>query len=140
MRARTVAVAILATTLPAQADVCLSKREARDLWPKRHIYWYSSDHCWSNRRGPPRGIKVEPEKEKKLRTDPVFPPKAKLPEPKYSAPLRSNEPLRIIEDGCCWPKLEELEPKSSGPIIMFPEVGEKVDALYNWWNHRWDGR
>lgn len=43
----------------APAAVCLSKKEARELWPKRHIYWYSKDHCWSNRRGPPHGIKTD---------------------------------------------------------------------------------
>src|SRR5215471_836958 len=44
----------------APAGICLTKKEARQLWPRQHIYWYSSDHCWSNRRGgPPRGIKVD---------------------------------------------------------------------------------
>ena len=62
----------------AGAEVCLSKREARHLWPKQHIYWYSSDHCWSNRHGPPRHLKIEPEEkeEKKIKTDPIFPPRA----------------------------------------------------------------
>jgi len=50
------------------SSVCLSKKEARELWPKRHIYWYSSRHCWSNRRGPPRGLRIDP-------SDPVFPKK-----------------------------------------------------------------
>jgi hypothetical protein len=45
----------------AHGGVCLSKSEARHLWPKKHLYWYSSEHCWSNRRGgPPRGIKIDP--------------------------------------------------------------------------------
>lgn len=40
--------------------VCLTKSEARQLWPRRHLYWYSSDHCWSNRRGgPPTGVKYD---------------------------------------------------------------------------------
>jgi hypothetical protein len=74
-----VGVALLITCIPVPASqVCLTKREARHLWPRQHIYWYSSDHCWSNRRGPPRHLKIEKEepKPKKIRTDPIFPPRA----------------------------------------------------------------
>lgn len=40
--------------------VCLTKHEARQLWPKKHLYWYSPHHCWSNRRGgPPTGVKYD---------------------------------------------------------------------------------
>jgi hypothetical protein len=42
------------------AAICLTKKEARALWPRQHIYWYSKDHCWSNRRGPPRGLQLDP--------------------------------------------------------------------------------
>jgi hypothetical protein len=39
---------------------CLTHSEARQLWPRQHIYWYSSDHCWSNRRGgPPRNLRYD---------------------------------------------------------------------------------
>lgn len=38
---------------------CLTHREARQLWPRQHIYWYSADHCWSNRRGPPRNLRYD---------------------------------------------------------------------------------
>ena len=50
------------STAPAKdrPEVCLSKKEARQLWPRQHIYWYSKDHCWSNRRGPPRNLKFDP--------------------------------------------------------------------------------
>ena len=59
--AAAIGVALLITCIPVPAsEVCLSKREARHLWPRQHIYWYSADHCWSNRRGPPRHIKIEP--------------------------------------------------------------------------------
>ena len=35
------------------ADRCLSRSEARALWPRTHLYWnYSSGtRCWSSRRG-----------------------------------------------------------------------------------------
>ena len=78
---------ILSFTLEAHSAVCLSKKEARQLWPKTHIYWYSADHCWSNRRGPPRGIKIDP-----VPNDPVF--------PKQSMAKAEDE------DKCCWPKLD----------------------------------
>jgi hypothetical protein len=58
---------ILLIASTAHGGVCLSKHEARKLWPRQHIYWYS-DHCWSNRRGPPRGLKIEP-----IHNDPIFP-------------------------------------------------------------------
>ena len=56
------------TSAPAKErpEVCLTKQQARHLWPKRHIFWYSSDHCWSNRRGPPHNLKFDPIK------DPLF--------------------------------------------------------------------
>jgi hypothetical protein len=85
----------------APSTVCLSKHEARKLWPRVHLFWYSRDHCWSNRRGPPRNLKF----------DPVFSHHAEdkiLPAPKLQAPLRSDEPLKVTEDGCCWPPLEDL--------------------------------
>ena len=50
------------TSAPAKQrpELCLTYKEARHLWPKIHLYWYSSDRCWSNRRGPPRGLKFDP--------------------------------------------------------------------------------
>lgn len=53
------AMLLWVTSLPA-TEVCLTKKEARQLWPRQHLYWYSKDHCWSNRRGPPRGLKFDP--------------------------------------------------------------------------------
>src|SRR5262245_14131244 len=82
----TITIALLIMTAPAPgSQVCLTKKEARQLWPRRHIYWYSSDHCWSNRRGgPPRGIKIDP-----VPDDPVFPKHSMAQAPE--------------EDHCCWP-------------------------------------
>src|SRR5215471_8608301 len=82
-----VILALILATPARTADVCLTKKEARHLWPRQHIYWYSSHHCWSNRRGPPRGIKMDP-------IDPVFPPKALAKEP---------EAASTDNDHCCWP-------------------------------------
>ncbi len=121
-----IGVALLITCVPVPAgEVCLTHRQARHLWPTRHLWWYNDDgdKCWSNRHGgPPRGLKIEPErkKEKKLRTDPIFPPRAEAKTaanptgPKVEAPLRSDEPLRIITDDCCWPQLTEFDLRWGG--------------------------
>jgi hypothetical protein len=53
-------LALLLATPAVPAAVCLSKSEARQLWPKSHLYWYSRDRCWSNRRGPPRDLRMDP--------------------------------------------------------------------------------
>src|SRR5262252_3810906 len=94
-------MAFLLATPAGTREVCLTKKEARQLWPRRHIYWYSSDHCWSNRRGPPKGIKVDP-------IDPVFPPKALAKEP---------EEASADNDHCCWP---ELDADASGNLAEPP--------------------
>ena len=101
-------------------DVCLTKKEARELWPTRHIYWYSKHHCWSNRRGPPKGIKVDP-------VDPVFPPKVLAKEP---------EAASADNDYCCWPPLDvdangtyaEAPPTFLSRWYEFPKVFSIVRA------------
>jgi hypothetical protein len=30
---------------------CMTKREARAHYPRAHLYWHGSAHCWDNRRG-----------------------------------------------------------------------------------------
>jgi hypothetical protein len=79
------------------AEVCLSRHEARKLWPRSHIYWYSSDHCWSNRRGPPRNIKVDPV--------PATHAMAKVEAPDEQT------------DNCCWPVLDA---DASGNLVEPP--------------------
>ena len=54
---------LLLMAAPAAADaVCLSKSEARKLWPTQHIYWYrlGRERCWSDRHGPPRNLRIDP--------------------------------------------------------------------------------
>ena len=107
------AVMIFAMTQTAAAtEICLTKKQARQLWPRDHLYWFSKDHCWSNRRGPPRNLKMDPvinskalaqatKKQDKL--------KHNTPEKVVSAPLDSRAPLKIEKDFCCWPDLQQLE-------------------------------
>lgn len=63
-----VLVLLLAALVAATAAtrVCLTKQQARHLWPKQHIYWYSKDHCWSDRRGRPRNLKFEPVRKRNI--------------------------------------------------------------------------
>ncbi len=106
-----IGVALLIMLIPAPAganQICLTKKEARHLWPKEHLYWYSADHCWSNRRGPPRKLKLDPIFDK-VRAEQEEPRQKKTPAVKVEAPLRSDHQLKITEDGCCWPKLTEFD-------------------------------
>ncbi len=128
------AIYLIFVGFAAARDVCLSKKEARHLWPRQHIYWYSSDHCWSNRRGPPRHIKIEPNepKPKKIKGDPLF--NQIRAEDETSIELGAvtwhmkrpfdqatpiNPPLvynpnDIPEPECCWPDLSEFERRFVG--------------------------
>jgi hypothetical protein len=104
------AVMIFAMTRTAAADsICLSKKEARQLWPKRHIYWYSKDHCWSNRRGPPRNLKLDLIPNKNATTIEASFAKI-LPAPIYDQLPRSRPQIMQPDppDDCCWPPLDHL--------------------------------
>lgn len=123
-------VGILLIPRPAHGSaVCLTHSEARKLWPKRHLYWYSSDHCWSNRRGgPPRNLRydlirenhAEAVPEKKKPEPSIFYPGvsyAGLPVPRTMmdhAPTTFSFRLLDIDEltsqipdppECCWPEL-----------------------------------
>jgi hypothetical protein len=82
-------LAMLLATPAKTREVCLSKHEARQLWPRRHIYWYSSDHCWSNRRGPPSGLKVD-----------------KIPAKEAMAKAEEKSEKSEDQNRCCWPLLD----------------------------------
>ena len=99
----------VSTAAPA-TNICLSKKDARQLWPKQHIYWYSKHHCWSNRRGPPRN----------LRMDPVINSLAKDTAPK-------EQP-----DKCCWP---DLDRDANGVIVEPPR-----QFWDRWNDQPWIGR
>lgn len=103
---------LLLVQLAAASSVCLTKKEARELWPRQHIYWYSKNHCWSNRRGPPRNLKIDPIK------------------PKALASQAKEE-----KDYCCWPKLpRDAEGNIIEPPPTFGERWEQVrDAFRSVW-------
>src|SRR5215472_292034 len=99
------------TSVPAQSTVCLSKSEARELWPRQHIYWYSKDHCWSNRRGPPRNLRIDPITN--------FHVRAEEKEKKDDKAIDVKKPKELKEDKCCWPPLER---DKEGNIIEPPRA------------------
>jgi hypothetical protein len=109
---------------PAEgATVCLTHKEARQLWPTRHLWWYGPRHggsgkCWSNRRyGPPRGLKFDP-------VDPVFPKRAMAKVP--------NEPQAADTDNCCWPQLDR---DANANVIEPPR-----SFIDRWQDQPWLGR
>ncbi len=100
----------------AASQVCLTKAEARHLWPRQHIYWYSADHCWSNRHGPPRNLKIE-RQPKRQHTDPVFPPKAQI---------KTVDPNEV----------NELDAMAMEPPTPFVTLSDKLQGWAIWWATR----
>jgi hypothetical protein len=96
------------------ASICLTHRDARQLWPRIHIWWYrdkqTGDRCWSNRRGrPPRNLKI----------DPVVNSMAKAKEP---------------EDKCCWPILpRDSDGKIIEPPPTFSERWQSLLSVFKRW-------
>jgi hypothetical protein len=114
---------LIVTMLSAASatGVCLTKKDARQLWPRQHLYWYSKDHCWSNRRGPPRGLKLDP-------VDPVFPKRvmAQASESQTEIGMDANgtppSNIPVIVDPF-------VQPKEPIRMIMVPEYAKKEDRL-----------
>src|SRR5262245_39030548 len=109
-----IALLLLLSNSSTAAEVCLSKQEARKLWPRQHIYWYSKNHCWSNRRGkPPSDIKLDP-----IIDAPAKRARAEMIGTRnYLHPLDANANLDFpFEDYCCWPPLRSLIPDLSSHI------------------------
>jgi hypothetical protein len=88
-------IALLILYLPvASAQACLSKREARAIWPRAHLYWHSANHCWDNRRGGRRYHGI------------MFASRAEAPKKPPPPIVRPKEERE--EDFCCWPPLDSL--------------------------------
>src|SRR5215470_19128062 len=46
-----VASFILMAVTAATAKPCLTKEEARKLWPNEWLYWHTERHCWDHIKG-----------------------------------------------------------------------------------------
>jgi len=44
-------IAFLVSGGAVGAPSCMTKAEARAIWPRAHLYWHTADHCWDNRAG-----------------------------------------------------------------------------------------
>jgi hypothetical protein len=61
-----IAIAVLGGAPARAADAlpkCLSKREARVMWPAKHLYWINDGNgrrCWTDRRGGRARLMVPP--------------------------------------------------------------------------------
>lgn len=99
----------------AASSVCLTKKEARHLWPTKHIWWFrdkqTGDRCWSDRRGPPRNLKLEP-----VRAKPSNEPDGKIVAP----PLRVWYPRPF--DG----QLAALDPPVVLNVVQYRWPGSNV--------------
>src|SRR5262245_32898047 len=99
------------------APSCMTYREAREKWPKIHLYWRTEHRCWTNNRHTPRS-QFRPRK----KMDPVI--------NSYAA-AKEKEP----EDKCCWPVLPR---DGSGNIIEpLPTFAERwrdiLSVFRKWW-------
>jgi hypothetical protein len=112
------------------AEVCLSKHEARKLWPRSHIYWYSSDRCWSNRRGPPRGIKVDPVPATHAMAKEVVPDSDSSHDNKTMA-----SGMTLPE--CCWPLLDaDASGNLVEPPMTFIQRWYEFPSLFSFYRQR----
>jgi hypothetical protein len=46
-----VAIFLLMAITAATAKPCLTKEEARKLWPNEWLYWHTERHCWDHIKG-----------------------------------------------------------------------------------------
>ena len=109
--------------VPANAVECRS--HAGDT-RESHWTWRNIDgrRCWyKGRRALP---KTSLHWSSKKEMDPRVP--AKKTAPAYRAQVVDPRELNEID---------KLAPPVSGPIIMFPELTDKLDALTRWWHDRW---
>jgi hypothetical protein len=65
------------------AASCLTKPEARKLWPREHIYWHTEAHCWDASRRSEHNARTHP-----VAASAVRPPELAADNPSPSPPPR----------------------------------------------------
>src|SRR5262245_24612422 len=119
-------ILMLLMTTAAPAAICLSKKEARELWPKAHLYWYSKNHCWSNRRGPPSGLRMDPVRSSLAQSKEVV-PDARTAEnnkkgPRLTSGADANGNAAKIEVKFVdWNEYNEIDAMADTPIYFEPK-------------------
>jgi len=108
-------IALMSGTKLNASPSCLTKSEARENWPRSHLYWHGQSHCWDNRHGGGRHfIKKLPHDAGTARAMLI---------PSYVDPLIKNE-LDMLAD---------IQPF----VIMFFPVDERLTFLT--WEYRISG-
>jgi hypothetical protein len=46
-----IVLALMSGTKVNATGACLTKSQARENWPRAHLYWHGRSRCWDNRRG-----------------------------------------------------------------------------------------
>jgi hypothetical protein len=124
-----VAVTIIGIGAARGGTICLTKKEARELWPRIHIWWYrdkqTGDRCWSNRRGPPRHLKI----------DPIINSMAQEFSFRHGGGRETVSPSLSSEDKCCWPVLpRDSDGKIIEPPPTFSERWQTILSVFRkWW-------
>jgi hypothetical protein len=109
------------------ADICLSKKEARHLWPKVHLYWYGRSHCWSNRRGPPRGLikkRLDPDMSNIKTVEPTTTPWVDI-KPDKEVVAQSTEKKQSRSEKSTHGKPRPSNPPAKAgaqPVILYPSL------------------
>jgi hypothetical protein len=125
---------LIMSSVVANATECQSRAgdTSESRWTWRMV---DGRKCWykGSRRLPKSSLHWS--KQKKEKMDPKLP--AKQVDPPHRAKYIDKNGTTIV-DPRDFNEIDALAPKSSGPIIMFPELSDKVDALTRWWNNRWN--
>lgn len=45
------AIMLLAATRTYASEACMTKAEARAMYPKAHLFWHGREHCWNDKAG-----------------------------------------------------------------------------------------
>ena len=118
-----IGIFLLIIFIPTSAGAleCKSSTDSRSYWTYRII---DGKRCWY------RGHKVLSKSQlrwSKKEIDPKLPSVA----PAHRAQVKTVKPTDFNE-------IDALADKQSGPMIMFPELADKLDALKRWWDKRWE--
>lgn len=111
----------------AAAVECKSTHDRKTYWSYRII---DGDRCWyrGHRVLPKSSLYWPDEKEEKKpkreHRDPVF--------NQIRAQVKTVKPDELNE--------LDMQAGNPKPFVVFPELTEKVEALLNIWNHRWDSK
>jgi len=122
------------TRSAAASSSCLTKHEARDIWPRAHIYWHGPDRCWDNHRGR-HGKRYYRDKNPAMYARNQAPTKQQVFD---KEPLPKSDKIIDLDDwlrnNCCWPEFARDE---DGNIIETFQQRADAVPLY-WWSKTYE--